>query len=71
LYLFANQNFQIHGKKKVGSVVNCGHALVGQIKVCRFVVQNEGGDGRFVVFPKNAWPAATFKVTLHSYIHSY
>ena len=50
----------------IGSVVNCGHALVGQIKVCRFVVQNEGGDGRFVVFPKNAWPVATFKTNVSS-----
>lgn len=46
----------------VGSYINCGHSLVGQIKGCRFVIQNNGGDGRFVVFPKSAWPASTFKV---------
>lgn len=50
----------------IGSVVNCGHALVGQIKVCRFIVQNDGGDGRFVIFPKSTWPAATFKTNMSS-----
>ncbi|CAF0775579.1 unnamed protein product [Brachionus calyciflorus] len=50
----------------IGSILNCGHSLVGQIKGCRFIIQNTGGDGRFVVFPKSTWPASTFKTNVLS-----
>ena len=46
----------------------CGQALVGQIKVCRFVIKNKGGDGRFVIFPKSSWPVSTFKVIYLNFI---
>jgi hypothetical protein len=39
---------------------------VGQIKVCRYVMQNAGGDGRFVILPKSAWPGSTFKTNVSS-----
>ena len=50
----------------VGSVINCGQSLVGQIKVCRFLIQNEGGDGRFVIMAKSSWPISTFKTNVSS-----
>lgn len=48
----------------MGKEIDCGHALVGQIKACRFIVENEGGDGRFALFGKSSWPSATFKTNL-------
>jgi hypothetical protein len=51
---------------QVGSEIDCGKALVGQIKVCRYLIQNEGGDGRFVVLPKSSWPGSTFKTNVSS-----
>lgn len=51
---------------KVGSEIDCGQALVGQIKVCRYLLQNEGGDGRFVILPKATWPGSTFKTNVSS-----
>ncbi len=39
---------------------------MGQIKVCRFLIQNEGGDGRFVIMSKSSWPITTFKTNVSS-----
>lgn len=46
--------------------MDCGNALVGQIKVCRYLIKNEGGDGRFVILPKSSWPATNFKTNVSS-----
>jgi hypothetical protein len=32
------------------------------MKVCRFVIENSGGEGRFVILPKSSWPTTNFKV---------
>ena len=47
---------------QVGSMIECGQALVGQIKVCRYIIENTGGEGRFAILPKSSWPATNFKV---------
>ena len=49
-------------KHLVGPVFDCGEALVGQMKVCRYIIENSGGEGRFVILPKSAWPTINFKV---------
>jgi hypothetical protein len=50
----------------IGSKFDCGESLVGQIKICRFVIQNSGGEGRFAILPKAAWPATNFKTNISS-----
>ena len=37
--------------------------------MCRYLVQNEGGDGRFVILPKAAWPGSTFKTNVSAANH--
>lgn len=46
----------------VPSVVDIGDCLIGGTKVCKFLVKNEGGDGKFCFLPKEKWPVTNFKV---------
>jgi hypothetical protein len=50
----------------VGQTFDCGEALVGQMKVCRFIIENTGGEGRFVILPKSSWPTTNFKTNVSS-----
>lgn len=50
----------------VEKVFDCGEALVGQMKICRFIIENVGGDGRFVILPKSSWPTTNFKVRIYN-----
>nr|XP_006817129.1 PREDICTED: LOW QUALITY PROTEIN: deleted in lung and esophageal cancer protein 1-like [Saccoglossus kowalevskii] len=38
------------------SVIDCGHCLVGGVKISQFIVNNYGGHGRFCIMPRQEWP---------------
>lgn len=44
------------------SVINIGECLVGGTKIGKFLVRNDGGDGKFCFLLKEKWPVANFKV---------
>ncbi|XP_077978029.1 deleted in lung and esophageal cancer protein 1-like [Glandiceps talaboti] len=41
--------------------IDCGHCLVGGLRITHFIVKNLGGDGRFCIMPRKSWPTAKFQ----------
>ena len=52
----------------VPSSVDIGDCLIGGTKVIKFMVRNDGGDGKFCFLPKERWPATNFKVEYLYYL---
>ncbi|KAJ8276984.1 hypothetical protein GJAV_G00070110 [Gymnothorax javanicus] len=43
-------------------VLDCGHCLVGGVKIVEFLCRNDGlSDGTFCIMPKRLWPASNLR----------
>ncbi|MEJ1285902.1 deleted in lung and esophageal cancer 1 [Cricetulus griseus] len=44
-------------------VLDCGHCLIGGVKLTRFVCKNVGYSvGKFCIMPKKSWPPPSFRI---------
>lgn len=49
----------------LSETMQCGHCLVGGIKLTRLPIKNLGGNGRFCLMKKSSWPASNFKTVVN------